>query len=116
MNNKKSRSPITTHVLDLTTGKAAPGILVELDFKKRFGWKKLGSGKTNADGRIENFLSPGASIEAGDYRLRFNVEKYKGKKAFFPEVNLLFRINEVKRHYHVPLLLSEFGYSTYRGT
>lgn len=115
----KKRAPITTHVLDLTTGKAAVGVHVALESKTKGKWKAISDSKTNADGRAEDLLPRGSLVKTGLYRLTFDIRGYRGKaggKSFFPEVTVAFAISDVNRHHHVPLLLSAFGYSTYRGT
>ncbi len=113
------RSPITTHILDVNLGRAAAGIAVSLDQQSEQGWTTLAEGKTNADGRIEDLLKPGSRAETGIYRLNFETKNYfekLGTKSFYPEVAVVFEITDSAAHHHVPLLLSAFGYSTYRGT
>lgn len=107
-------SPITTHVLDTALGKPAAGIPVTL-FQ---GENTVGQGETNPDGRVTDLLAEG-SLETGTYRIRFDVAKYlasTSEAAFYPFVEITFTIAETDEHYHVPLLLSPFGYSTYRGS
>jgi 5-hydroxyisourate hydrolase len=104
---------ITTHVLDTAQGCPAASIPVELDFFiTGHGWREVGHGLTNDEGRIEEFGEPAA---AGIYRLMFDVAAYI-PDAFFPSVAIAFQVKEPQEHYHVPLLLSPFGYSTYRGS
>ncbi len=113
-----SRSPITTHVLDTATGAPARGIRITCDKMKGDAFEELASGVTDADGRITDLLSP-KSLESGTYRMTFHVGAYhesKGVKGFYPEVAVVFEIEQTDEHYHVPLLLSPFGYSTYRGS
>lgn len=108
---------ISTHVLDISAGRPAEGVLVILEQSSAGGWTELCRGPTNADGR-QTALSP-AAIAAGVYRLRFETAAYfraKNVRAFFPEVTVAFEIDDTGRHYHVPLLLSPYGYSTYRGS
>lgn len=111
------RSPITTHVLDTALGRPAAGLgirLVRIDG----GEIELASGTTNADGRIADLLAPG-SLEAGTYRMTFATGPYfetTGRPVFYPEVAVVFSIAGPEEHYHIPLLLSPFGYSTYRGS
>lgn len=108
---------ITTHVLDIAAGRPAEGVLVILEQSSTSGWTELGRGPTDADGRQKSLSA--ASIAAGVYRLRFDTAAYfraKNVRAFFPEVTVAFEIDDVGRHYHVPLLLSPYGYSTYRGS
>ena len=108
-------SPITTHVLDTSAGKPAGGIGVTLEFfaQDQQSWMKLGQGKTDTDGRIRDLLPDNHSLAAGFYRLRFDTGAIS---AFFPQVSIQFRITDSRQHYHVPLLLSPYGYSTYRGS
>ena len=111
-------SAITTHVLDLSRGCPAAGVPVILEHEAAGGWELIGRGMTNADGRIADLLS-GKSIEAGVYRLLFDTGKYfaaQHTRTFYPEVTVTFRIENPDQHYHVPLLVSPFGYSTYRGS
>lgn len=112
-------SQITTHVLDTTLGKPAQDISIILEqFTLSGSWKQLSSGKTNADGRLPNLLAPGVIVEPGIYHLIFDTGSYfksLGKKGFYPEVTIAFEITDAS-HYHVPLLLNPYGYSTYRGS
>ena len=109
-------SPITTHVLDTAKGRPAAGIHVVLERQKDSDFVRLGEGRTDADGRLRTLLPPG-SLELGVYRLTFALDGYFGAaEHFFPEASLLFRVTDVAAHHHVPLLLSPFAYSTYRGS
>lgn len=108
-------STVSTHVLDTALGRPAQGIRVELE---RDG-KVIESGVTDADGRVRDQYGKSAPLSPGTYVLRFLVEEYftkDGLQHFYPEVVVTFRIAEMGQHYHVPLLLSPFGYSTYRGS
>jgi len=105
-------SGITTHVLDTARGRPAAGIPVVLELRASDGgWVEVGRGTTDDDGRLRTLTGP--TIEAGTYRIIFNTAAYSG---FFPEVAIVFEVRDVAQHYHVPLLLSPFGYSTYRGS
>ena len=107
-------SPITTHVLDTSRGVPAAGVPVTLE--RGPDWDEVGSGRTGDDGRLAELGSPDP---AGVYRLRFDTGAYfkaAGTRAFFPEVTVQFTIEQPSEHFHVPLLLSPFGYSTYRGS
>ena len=109
---------ITTHVLDLASGRPAAGVAVRLEaLAGDGGWRPLGRGRTDADGRVREW--PGADEPSpGVHRLTFATGPYleeAGAPAFYPEVSVVFRV-EAGRHHHVPLLLSPFGYSTYRGS
>ena len=113
-------APITTHVLDTARGRPAAGVPVTLLFAEPDGvWAELARGTTDADGRIRDWLPDDHPLKAGDYELRFATGDYfaaRGVTGFYPEVRVAFEVNEQQGHYHVPLLLSPFGYSTYRGS
>ena len=110
-------SHITTHVLDAAQGLPAPGVAVQLSALREGEWQLLAESVTDADGRAKQ-LGPEA-LPTGTYRLRFDTGAYFASRStptFFPEAQLTFVIDEEARHYHVPLLLSPFAYSTYRGS
>ena len=108
-------SAITTHVLDTTSGRPAAGIAVTLDFQvSSHEWRPVGKGVTDADGRVPSLVSPGVELIKGVYRLTFDVESYQA--GFYPHVVCVFRVEDPTEHYHVPLLLGKFGYTTYRGS
>ncbi len=113
-------SPITTHILDTARGQPAVGIAVVLErCQGDASWMELARGLTNADGRIATLLADDAALATGIYRLRFATADYfasLGVRSFFPEVDVVFQIDDPLAHYHVPLLLSPYGYSTYRGS
>lgn len=112
------RSPITTHVLDVSRGVAAVGVPVVLDIQDGNKWTRLASGVTDNDGRVSELLPPGPLTE-GVYRLTFDTAAYQTatySEGFYPRVPIIFKVWDGSQHYHVPLLLSPFGYSTYRGT
>ena len=105
---------ITTHVLDTARGRPAAGVAVTLE--QGPDWDEIGSGRTGDDGRLADLGSP---RQPGSYRLRFATGAYfevAGTPAFFPEVTVQFTVERPEEHLHVPLLLSPFGYSTYRGS
>jgi 5-hydroxyisourate hydrolase len=109
-------SQVTTHVLDAAFGTPAVGVGVTLDRQTPDGWSEVGGGATDADGRIAE-LGPDRA-EAGVYRLTFATGDYfeaTRRPSFYPEVQIAFRVSGTE-HYHVPLLLSPFAYSTYRGS
>jgi 5-hydroxyisourate hydrolase len=112
-------SPITTHVLDIARGRPARGIAVSLEIGRGPDqWAELARGSTDDDGRLTRFDPPFAPLQPAVYRLRFGTGAYfaaMGVVAFFPEVSVVVQIDDPTQHYHVPLLLSPFGYSTYRG-
>ena len=108
---------ITTHILDTTKGKPAAGVNIIL-FKNEADFTEIASGTTNADGRIPDLLPKDKTLEKGIYKMRFEVKPYfdkDGIAAFYPFVEITFEINSGD-HYHIPLLLNPFGYSTYRGS
>ena len=106
---------ISTHILDTSQGIPAADVLVELDQLKGSSWTRIGSARTNADGRIAFGNPP----EGGTYRLQFHVADYLKKSKltpFFLEAPVIFQITDTSRKYHVPLLLNPYGYTTYRGS
>ena len=102
---------ISTHVLDTARGRPAAGVPVVLERRADGGWSLVGEGRTNADGRVGEL----APADAGVYRLTFDTGSYF-EAGFYPQVAVEFRVDDGAGHYHVPLLLSPFGYSTYRGS
>ena len=110
-----SQSPITTHVLDTALGKPAAGVHIQLfDADSNL----LGEGKTNGDGRLPDLL-PAEGFEAGRYAITFDTGGYfaaTDRAGFYPTVRVDFEVVDAESHYHVPLLISPFGYSTYRGS
>lgn len=113
-------SAITTHVLDTSRGRPAAGVSVSL-FRQYEpeNWHIIGKGTTDADGRLKFSLFEGKVLEEGFYRLRFHTGAYfkaQGVEGFYPTVELIFHVRDAAEHHHVPLLLSPYGYSTYRGS
>jgi 5-hydroxyisourate hydrolase / 2-oxo-4-hydroxy-4-carboxy-5-ureidoimidazoline decarboxylase len=111
-------SQVTTHVLDISAGKPGKGISVRLMQSANSEWRSIAQGITNADGRVADLLPAGRNLAAGNYKMSFETgEYYAGQqiKTFYPAVEIQFTIFD-DSHYHVPLLLSPFGYSTYRGS
>lgn len=112
-------SPITTHVLDTSQGVPAQGLAAKLEFQENGEWVFLAQGETDDDGRIGDLLSPDARLKAGMYRMIFQTGAYFEKRQiehFHPIVQITFLLEDVDQHYHIPLLLSPFGYTTYRGS
>ena len=113
-------SRITTHVLDTSTGKPAAGVQVLLETRGTdMRWAEVSCSTTDADGRCRDLLGPNVKLEARDYRLRFFVKPYFAARniaTFYPQVDVAFTITDPNQHFHVPLLLSPYGYSTYRGS
>ena len=109
---------ITTHVLDTAAGKPGRGIAIELERAEHGVWHLVGAGVTDDDGRLRTLTPPGPVAE-GTYRIRFQIGAYfaaRQLEAFFPLVEIQFTVGDGTQHYHVPLLLSPFGFSTYRGS
>jgi 5-hydroxyisourate hydrolase len=112
-------SAITTHVLDTSLGRPADGVDVTLELLGEGGAQELSRGTTDTDGRLRTLLPAGAPLAEGTYRITFQTGAYftrQGTSGFYPEVSVSFTVRDVAQHYHVPLLLSPFGYSTYRGS
>jgi 5-hydroxyisourate hydrolase len=112
-------SGISTHVLDTARGRPASGVPVVLETKTVAGWRELGRAVTDADGRARQILPPESSLAAGTYRLTFDTQSYfdrLGSEGFYPEAAIVFAVRDPEQHYHVPLLLAPYGYSTYRGS
>ncbi|PYU31169.1 MAG: hydroxyisourate hydrolase [Acidobacteria bacterium] len=113
-------SGISTHVLDTSIGRPASGVRVVLEVHSAGkDWKVVGKGKTDADGRVANLLPAGSHLEPANYRLTFDVSSYfRAQKvaSFYSEVSTLFAVRDAAQHYHIPLLLSPYGYTTYRGS
>ena len=126
-------SPITSHVLDTALGCPAAGCPITLERRTISGsgddgddagcpassWTPLGAGATDDDGRLKTLLAPAHFIDPGTYRVTFDTSEYfatSGQPVFYPEVSVVFVIEDGTEHYHIPLLLSPFGYSTYRGS
>jgi 5-hydroxyisourate hydrolase len=106
---------ISTHILDTVTGDPAADVYVRLERRHTDGWRTIAEGRTDDDGR-HRFRVPTHDWQAGGYRLFFYVEPYLGGEAFFPEITVAFHVHDPERAYHVPLLLSRYGYTTYRGS
>lgn len=129
-----SKSPITCHVLDSSIGKPAQGVKVQLLAPSVPGpnptsggvWIGIGASTTNAGGRCLDLLSPNPAsdspsytLQPGTYQIVFETKEYferTGRKSFYPFVQITFSIENPAEHYHVPLLISPFSYTTYRGS
>jgi 5-hydroxyisourate hydrolase len=109
---------ITTHVLDTALGRPGKNVRITLELQSGMGWLAIGDGRTDDDGRLRT-LTPAGPVEPGTYRIRFETGEYYAASSsfsFFPVVEIQFTVVDGSQHYHVPLLLSPYGYSTYRGS
>ncbi len=104
---------VSTHVLDAVTGTPAAGIPVRLEQRSADGWQPCAERSTDGDGRVADLAGP---APPGVYRLTFDIDAYQSRAGFYPEVVVVFRIVDAAGHHHVPLLLSPYAYSTYRGS
>ncbi len=112
-------SQITTHVLDTTRGLPAQSLPITLFTQTNTGWQELAAGVTNADGRIVGLLADDVVLASGVYRMHFATKTYfesNKEQGFYPYVDIVFELDGSNTHYHIPLLLTAFGYSTYRGS
>jgi 5-hydroxyisourate hydrolase len=111
-------SQVTTHILDTTKGKPALGVIIILYEGGNDEWREIARGVTNSDGRISDLLKDGTTLHKGIYKMRFETKDYFDQQqvqTFYPYVEIIFDI-QTEEHYHIPLLLNPFGYSTYRGS
>ena len=110
---------LSTHILDTARGKPAAGVPVVLERRDAAGsFIELGRGLTDTDGRQKGLLGE-QSLKSGVHRLTFDTGAYfarEGKRGFYPQVTVLFEVEDPSQHHHIPLLLSPYGYSTYRGS
>ena len=113
-------STITTHVLDTSRGRPAGGVRAVLERQTAVGeWELVGRSATDSNGRIGQWPAAGTPFTAGLYRLTFDTAAYfraQNVESIFPEVAVIIAVRDAAEHYHIPLLLSPFGYSTYRGS
>ena len=112
-------SQITTHVLDTATGIPAQGIAITFSQLMNDKWTELAKGATNNDGRVSDLLADDKVLDAGRYKVMFKTEDYfnkQGTEVFYPYAEVVFDIKGDGQHYHIPLLLAPFSYSTYRGS
>jgi 5-hydroxyisourate hydrolase len=111
-------SQITTHILDTTKGKPAPGVNIVLFQQMDNEWKQVAKSITNDDGRVADLLNKDIVMETGTYKMKFETAAYFEKQnmqSFYPFIEIIFTIF-TNEHYHIPLLLNPYGYSTYRGS
>ncbi|KAL1405539.1 hypothetical protein Q8F55_009177 [Vanrija albida] len=114
-----AKSPITCHVLDASIGRPAQGVAVRLSSMSEGGPEDLASGVTDADGRCSTLLTAGTPLAPGLYRMTFLTQDYfiaRGVETFYPVVEITFNYVDPSQHYHVPLLMSPYSYTTYRGS
>ena len=113
-------SKVTSHVLDTTVGRPAEGVSVLLENETGpQTWVPVGDAVSDSEGRVANMVPASLTLRAGKYRLSFDTGPYyaeKGLRAFYPEVCVTFQIHDPEQQYHLPLLISRFGYTTYRGS
>jgi 5-hydroxyisourate hydrolase len=102
---------LSTHVLDTSSGKPAAGLPVQLYQRDR----QISAGITDSDGRCQNLLAQGQTLAAGIYRIVFDITAHF-PDGLYPEVTVSFKVSAEAAHYHIPLLISPFGYTTYRGS
>lgn len=112
-------NPLSVHVLNLENGLPSPGINVTLEKNVGQDWKPLAQATTNEQGRIAELYPAKQAFETGQYRVVFKTGEYfrkTGRETFFPEIPVIFEVKQADQHYHIPLLLSPYGFSTYRGS
>lgn len=112
-------SQITTHVLDISLGRPAANVSIVLEAQAANGeWRLIGRGSTDGDGRLKD-LAAGKTLNVGAHRLTFETGTYFALRkidGLYPQVIIVFEVKDARDHYHIPLLLSPYGYSTYRGS
>lgn len=111
-------SQITTHALDTALGKPVYKMSIIFKDRKEKIWKPISVGVTNSDGRISDVLAPGYYLKPGSYKIIFMTKDYfdhSGQNGFYPQISIQFKVTD-QSHYHIPLLLSPYGYNTYRGS
>ncbi len=112
-------SPLTTHVLDTASGSPAAGLFISLEKSVDGQFEPISESRTNSDGRLDTNLISEQEWGAGVYRIRFETGAYFAAQksvCFYPHVEVVFEVQNPEEHHHVPLLLSPYGYSTYRGS
>lgn len=116
----RRRSPVTSHVLDVALGKPAQGVPLELAIFSGSSWITVGTGVTDQDGRCSGLMTEGQTLSVATYRLHFDTKTYflsqNIAKPFYPYAEIVFEVHNPIEHYHIPLLLAPFSYSTYRGS
>lgn len=110
---------LSVHILNQQTGLPSQGVQIELDKQQGSGWQHIASGKTDADGRIKSLYPQADNMEPGVYKVTFKTGDYfksHNMSTFFPVIPVIFSVTEQNQKLHIPLLLSQYGYSTYRGS
>ncbi|WP_392421325.1 hydroxyisourate hydrolase [Edwardsiella piscicida] len=110
---------LSVHILNQQTGKPAPGVAVMLERQDGSAWREIAHAATDNDGRVRSLYPAAADMDPGVYRVTFKTGAYfqgQGQETFFPEVPVLFQVTQQNEKLHVPLLLSQYGYATYRGS
>lgn len=111
-------NPMSVHVLNIENGLPSPDVNVTLEQKQNDGWEELNAAVTGDKGRINALYPEDMALENGTYRVTFDTGEWfenHDTETFFPEIPVVFAIDGELEHYHIPLLLSPYGYSTYRG-
>ncbi|AOV97520.1 hydroxyisourate hydrolase [Edwardsiella hoshinae] len=114
-----AQAELSVHILNQQTGKPAAGVTVQLAQQDGNAWRELASAVTDDDGRIRALYPAGGDMLPGIYRVTFKTGAYfhkQGQDSFFPQVPVLFQVTQKNEKLHVPLLLSQYGYATYRGS
>ncbi|MBA1246648.1 MULTISPECIES: hydroxyisourate hydrolase [Pseudomonas] len=114
-----ANNPLSVHVLNLETGVPSSGVNVTLERHIGEAWQPLAQGTTNEQGRIAELYPSDKPLQKGEYRVVFKTGEYykkTGHETFFPEIPVIFEVKQTDQHYHIPLLLSPYGFSTYRGS
>ncbi|KAK6039330.1 hydroxyisourate hydrolase [Cooperia oncophora] len=109
---------ISSHVLNTVTGEPAEDLAISAYIQEGMGWKVIGETRTGKDGRVP-WVSPNFTLRKGTYKILFEVEDYfkrRNMDSFYPYVEVVFKVDDPSRHYHIPLTLSPYSYSTYRGS
>lgn len=113
-----AQNPLSVHVLDQVSGQPSAGIGVRLEKQEGAQWRLLARAETDVQGRIRGLYPANQPLSAGIYRVTFETGAFFARHktpTFFPEIPVLFEVQATSQHYHIPLLLSPFGYATYRG-
>ncbi|QOL51188.1 hydroxyisourate hydrolase [Massilia litorea] len=111
-------NPLSVHILDLQSGQPTPGVAVTLEQQDKGEWRALGSAVTDAQGRVRALYPAGKALASGAYRIVFKTGEHYARlrqPTFFEQIPIEFKVADTTQHYHIPLLLSPYGYSTYRG-